>query len=53
MMRKAEAQWGNGDGIFSVEEQYAAWGQYWQYFNGSFRLRSSQQSLRLGFQVTF
>jgi hypothetical protein len=53
MMRKAEAQWGNGDGIFSVEEQYAAWGQYWQYFNGSFRLRNSQQSLRLGFQVMF
>lgn len=53
MLRQAEAKWGNGDGIFSVEEQYAAWGQYWQYFNGSYRLRDVQQSLRLGVQIMF
>jgi hypothetical protein len=70
MLAQAERRFGNGDGIFTVEEQHAAWGSYIDYagtffgapsavstvnFDGRapWRMRRSDQALRLGLELTF
>jgi len=55
MLAQAEARFGNGDGIFTLEEQTTAWGTYMNYAaDGSpWRLRQSNQSLRLGLELVF
>jgi hypothetical protein len=55
MLRRAEERFGNGDGIFTVEEMTNAWGSYFNYATNSapWRMRTSNQSLRLGLEFTF
>jgi hypothetical protein len=53
MLMRAEQRWGNGDGIFTVEEQEASFSQEWEYFRGEYVLAPSNQSLRLGLRLAF
>jgi hypothetical protein len=55
MLRQAEARFGDGDGVFTLEEQEAAWGTYFNYSTGGapWRLRQTNQSLRLGLELVF
>ena len=50
---KAEERFGNGDGVFTVEEQREAYGAYYDLFNGRQYFVDSDQSLRLGVEVVF
>jgi len=52
-LQAAEERWGNGDGLFTVEEQREAFGGYYDLFNGEQWFRQSDQSLRLGLEVVF
>ena len=55
MLAQAERRFGNGDGVFTVEEMTKAWGTYFNYAtnNAPFRMRTSEQSLRFGMEFTF
>ncbi|MGH7446768.1 MAG: hypothetical protein ACRELT_04370, partial [Longimicrobiales bacterium] len=62
MLAQAEQRFGDGDGVFTVEEMTTAWGTYldWSEMFGNansaqspFRMRQSDQSLRLGLEFTF
>lgn len=55
MLGRAEERFGNGDGVFTVEEQTNAWGSYFNYISSgsAWRLRTSNQSLRLGLEFIF
>ena len=53
MLMRAEQRFGNGDGIYTVEEQERAFGQDYIWFRGEYRLSPSNQSLRLGLRVSF
>lgn len=55
MLARAEERFGNGDGVFTVAEQTEAWGTYFNYISGgsAWRLRTSNQSLRLGLEFVF
>jgi hypothetical protein len=55
MLARAEERFGDGNGVFTVAEQTAAWGSYFNYIsNGAaWRLRTSNQSLRLGLEFVF
>ena len=53
MLLRAEERWGNGDGIFTVEEQERSFGQEWEYGAGLARFVPSNQSLRLGLRIAF
>jgi len=53
MLRQAEARWGNGDGIFTVDEQRAAFGAYYALFNGPRFFRDADRLLRLGLEFVF
>lgn len=52
-LMQAEARFGNGDGFFAVDEQEAAFGSFYELFWGPQNFRSSNQNLRLGFEVQF
>ncbi len=54
MLMRAEERYGNGDGVFEVEEQEAAFKQRYDTFAGSnVRFQTSDQQLRLGLRVAF
>ncbi len=53
MLLRAEERWGNGDGVFTVEEQEHSFGQEWEYWNGLDRMVPSDQNLRLGLRLAF
>ena len=55
MLAQAERRFGNGDGIYTVEEMRNTWGTYfdWATGNSPWRMRQSHQSLRLGMEFTF
>ena len=53
MLMRAEQRFGNGDGIYTVEEQTTAFSQDWEFFRGEQRLAPSNQSLRLGLRLAF
>jgi hypothetical protein len=54
MLLRAEERFGNGDGIFTVEEQNRAFGQRWEdNFGQNVRFERSDQSLRLGLRLAF
>ena len=50
---RAEERFGNGDGVFTVEEQTVAFSQDWYYSQGEHVLAPSNQSLRLGLRLSF
>jgi len=54
MLLRAEERFGNGDGIYSVEEQERAFGQrYEDIWGENVRFRRSDQSFRLGLRLAF
>ncbi len=53
MLMRAEERFGNGDGIFTVEEQTVAFSQDWFWEFGEQVLAPSNQSLRLGLRISF
>ncbi len=53
MLLRAEERYGNGDGIFTVEEQELSFGQDWEAWRGNYLLVDSNQNLRLGFRIAF
>ena len=53
-LQKAEERFGNGDGLYTVEEQRNAMNTWYNNIrNGEQFYRRSDQSLRLGFEVIF
>jgi hypothetical protein len=53
MLMKAEARWGNGDGIFTVAERQTAFGAFYDLGNNPLGFRSGNRSLRLGLEFIF
>lgn len=54
MLLRAEQRFGNGDGIFTVEEQDAAFSQVFENnFGVNSRFETSDQLMRLGFRIAF
>lgn len=54
MILRAEDRFGNGDGVFAVDEQDRAFMADWQNNNGQYeRFETSEQLLRLGIRVAF
>jgi hypothetical protein len=54
MLLRAEERFGDGDGVFTVEEQNVAFGQLWEATRGLENVfRISNQSLRLGVRLSF
>ena len=53
-LMRAEERWGNGDGVFTVEEQNVAFGQnYESNFGQNVRFETSDQLFRLGLRIAF
>lgn len=50
---EAERRFGNGDGVFTVDEQRAAFGAWYDLFYGPERYRYSNRRLRLGVELVF
>lgn len=50
---QAEARFGDGDGFFTVAEQRAAFGAWYDLMFGPQNFQESNQNLRLGFEITF
>lgn len=50
---QAEQRYGNGDGVFTVEEQRKTFGAYYDLFWGVQNFIESTQRLRLGFEINF
>jgi hypothetical protein len=54
MLLRAEQRFGNGDGIFTVDEQNVAFGQvYENNFGVNSRFQTSDQLMRLGLRLAF
>ena len=53
-LMRAEERWGNGDGVFTVEEQTLAFSQtYESNFGENVRFKTSDQLFRLGLRIAF
>ena len=53
-LMRAEERWGDGDGVFTVEEQTTAFGQaYESNFGENVRFKTSDQLFRLGLRIAF
>ncbi len=53
LLLQAEKRFGNGDGIFTVDEQRRAFGSFFDLFNNSLGFRNADRSLRLGLEFVF
>jgi hypothetical protein len=53
MLMRAEQRWGDGDGVFTVEEQVRSFEPDWEQRGGLAALTPSNQNLRLGLRVSF
>ncbi|MFQ5747663.1 MAG: TonB-dependent receptor domain-containing protein [Gemmatimonadota bacterium] len=53
MLMRAEQRFGNGDGIFTVEEQDFAFGRVYETSFGKDQFKTSNQVLRLGLRLSF
>lgn len=53
MLLRAEQRFGNGDGVFTVAEQQAAFGSWYEVNFGAYRFQTSDQNLRLGMRFSF
>ena len=53
-LMRAEERWGDGDGVFTVEEQQLAFSQtYESNFGENVRFKTSDQLFRLGLRIAF
>ncbi len=53
MLRRTEARWGNGDGIFTADEQTRALNAWYDSFNGVQAYYGSPRQIRIGAELTF
>lgn len=53
MLLQTEARFGNGDGIFTVDEQRATYTHLYNLITGPQTLRESNRYLRLGLEIVF
>jgi len=54
MLQRAEARFGNGDGVFTLAEQTAALNAYYDRFQGgAYRFNDAPRSVRLGVELSF
>jgi hypothetical protein len=53
MLLQAEQRFGNGDGIYTVEEQLSAFNSWYDLFNGDWVFRETNRRMRLGMEITF
>ena len=53
MLMQAEARFGNGDGIFTIDEQRATFLSYYNLTNNVRSFRNHDRSLRLGIEFVF
>jgi hypothetical protein len=52
-LRRAEARFGNADGVYTLEEQEHAFNTAYNAFNGSWRFYAPMRSVRVGFELKF
>ncbi|HWH02968.1 MAG TPA: TonB-dependent receptor [Gemmatimonadales bacterium] len=52
-LQRAEARFGNGDGVYSVAEENKALSSYYNLFFGPYGFNGPGRSMRLGFEVAF
>ena len=52
-LQRAEARFGNGDGVYSVAEQTNALNAYYNLFHGSYGFNDTPRDIRLGFELNF
>ena len=52
-LQRVEERFGNGDGIYTLDEQKRALNTYYDSFNGSWRFYAPPRQIRLGFELKF
>jgi hypothetical protein len=52
-LARAEARFGNGDGVYTVAEQTNALNSYYNLLNGPYTFNSQPRQVRLGFELNF
>ncbi|HWZ28117.1 MAG TPA: TonB-dependent receptor, partial [Gemmatimonadales bacterium] len=52
-LRRAEARFGNGDGVYTVAEQGTALHSFYNLFNGAYTFNDAPRDIRLGFELNF
>ena len=52
-LQRAEARFGNGDGVYTVAEQTNALNSYYNLLNGPYTFNSQPRQVRLGFELNF
>ncbi|HEY6784715.1 MAG TPA: hypothetical protein VI159_07160, partial [Gemmatimonadales bacterium] len=52
-LQRAEARFGNGDGVYTVAEENKALSSYYNLFFGPYGFNGPGRSMRLGFEVAF
>jgi len=52
-LQRAEARFGNGDGVYSVAEQTNALNSYYTLLNGAYTFNDTPRDIRLGFELNF
>jgi hypothetical protein len=52
-LRRVEARFGNGDGVYTLDEQENAFNTYYDAFFGPWRFYAQQRHVRLGMELKF
>ena len=52
-LRQVEARFGNGDGVYTLDEQTAALNAFYSRFAGPWGFYDTPRSIRVGFELTF
>ncbi len=52
-LNRAEARFGNGDGLYTLDEQTRAFNAWYELFNGAQTFYGSPRRIRLGVELTF
>jgi len=52
-LRRVEARFGDGDGLYTVDEQERAFNTYYDSFNGPWSFYAPKVHIRLGFELSF
>ena len=50
-LKRAEARFGNGDGVYTLAEQTNALNSYYNLFNGPYTFNDLGRQARLGFEL--
>ncbi|HYK09182.1 MAG TPA: TonB-dependent receptor [Gemmatimonadales bacterium] len=52
-LKRTEARFGNGDGVYTLSEQTNALNSYYNLFNGPYTFNDLGRQMRLGFELNF